>query len=276
MTQPKITIETIPGPDFDDGSTYNWRDYKRILIGKTLKPGKAKEWPNPAKCPLPEEVLTERHHHHYGRSWLLGRYAFEHLLGCGLKPEDRVLDIGCGAGRLGIHLIRLLDTGNYFGLDAHKNSLRAFAEYEIFLNGLIDKRPRLLRTRDFAADHFGVAFKWMIDISTTIHLPDKQLLPAFRRLATALATEGRLFCSPPARLSSDDMIKLGLVFEREVRQDCPLLHGHRSLDPVLHWGEYRKVESIDGAKDAAQGALNVSLLEMPMETQSPSKLVVPK
>jgi SAM-dependent methyltransferase len=177
MMQPAVTIETVEGDDFDDGDTYNWRDYKRILVGKTLKSERAKAWPDTLDCPLPEDVLTERHHHYYGRPWLLGRYAFDHLLSSGLRPEDKVLDVGCGAGRLGVHLIRFLQPGNYFGLDAHKNSLRAFADYELFLNGLADKRPRLLRSRDFAADHLAVAFDWMIDISTTLHLPEEQLLP---------------------------------------------------------------------------------------------------
>ena len=35
----------------------------------------------------------------------------------GLHPEMRVIDYGCGSLRLGLHFIRFLAKGNYFGLD---------------------------------------------------------------------------------------------------------------------------------------------------------------
>jgi hypothetical protein len=39
------------------------------------------------------------------------------LIVYGLKPEDTCVDHGCGALRIGLHAIRYLERGAYWGLD---------------------------------------------------------------------------------------------------------------------------------------------------------------
>jgi len=41
----------------------------------------------------------------------------------GLKPEDRVLEVGCGAGRMPIAMTRCITTGSYDGFDIIKESI---------------------------------------------------------------------------------------------------------------------------------------------------------
>src|SRR4051812_3500401 len=41
----------------------------------------------------------------------------------GLKPDARVLDVGCGVGRMAIAMNRYLSTGTYDGFDIVKESI---------------------------------------------------------------------------------------------------------------------------------------------------------
>jgi SAM-dependent methyltransferase len=52
------------------------------------------------------------------KNWLaVGKLQFDYLLRHGVRPTDRVLDIGCGNLRLGWRLISYLEPGNYFGVE---------------------------------------------------------------------------------------------------------------------------------------------------------------
>jgi len=55
---------------------------------------------------------------HTHESWLeIGQLQFDYATGHGLKPEMRMLEIGCGNLRAGRLFIDYLDPGNYYGLD---------------------------------------------------------------------------------------------------------------------------------------------------------------
>jgi SAM-dependent methyltransferase len=41
----------------------------------------------------------------------------------GLRPTDRVLDVGCGAGRVALPLMNYLDGGSYEGMDVHPEAV---------------------------------------------------------------------------------------------------------------------------------------------------------
>src|SRR5205807_6035012 len=65
-----------------------------------------------------EHVTAGHHRAIVGGAWEeIGRLQFEFLTGNGLKPHHRLLDVGCGALRGGLHFIRYLDEGNYVGVD---------------------------------------------------------------------------------------------------------------------------------------------------------------
>ena len=59
-------------------------------------------------------------------SWLqIGQLQFDYLVSHGLKPDMRMLEIGCGNLRAGRLFIDYLDPGNYYGVDISPDILLA-------------------------------------------------------------------------------------------------------------------------------------------------------
>jgi SAM-dependent methyltransferase len=81
-------------------------------------------------------------------SWLkIGQLQFDYLLSHGLKPEARMLEIGCGNLRAGRLFIDHLDAGNYYGVDISPEILLA-AQDTVTEFGLQGKLPNLTLVRD--------------------------------------------------------------------------------------------------------------------------------
>lgn len=81
-------------------------------------------------------------------AWLqLGQLQFDYLLGHGLQPSDRMLEIGCGNLRAGHLFIDYLDAGNYYGIDISPDILVA-AQQTITEFGLQAKLPHLTLVSD--------------------------------------------------------------------------------------------------------------------------------
>ncbi|MCD0451528.1 class I SAM-dependent methyltransferase [Actinocorallia sp. API 0066] len=105
----------------------------------------------------PEQAVGSASHDR----WLaLGKMQYDYLLSHGLKPEHRLLEIGCGNLRAGWRFIEYLDTGNYYGIDISPDILFA-AQDVLRRHGLQHKIPHLTPVRglDFSflpRGHFDV------------------------------------------------------------------------------------------------------------------------
>ena len=85
-------------------------------------------------------------------SWLqLGQLQFDYLTGHGLKPDMRMLEIGCGNLRAGRLFIDYLDAGNYYGTDISPDILLA-AQRTVVEFGLQPKLPYLTLVDDLRLD----------------------------------------------------------------------------------------------------------------------------
>lgn len=85
-------------------------------------------------------------------SWLqLGQLQFDYLTGHGLKPDLRMLEIGCGNLRAGRLFIDYLDAGNYYGTDISPDILLA-AQRTVVEFGLQRKLPHLALVDDLRLD----------------------------------------------------------------------------------------------------------------------------
>jgi ABC-type polysaccharide/polyol phosphate transport system ATPase subunit/SAM-dependent methyltransferase len=67
-----------------------------------------------------------------GGAWdEIGTLQFEFLKRQGLQPSHALLDVGCGSLRGGVHFMRYLEPGRYFGIDCSEPLIRAGIEIEL-------------------------------------------------------------------------------------------------------------------------------------------------
>ena len=67
------------------------------------------------------EIAADARREFVGGLWEeIGELQFQFMVAQGLRPEHRLVDIGCGALRGGLHFVRYLDRGHYYGLDLNR------------------------------------------------------------------------------------------------------------------------------------------------------------
>lgn len=112
------------------------------------------------------------------------------LIAQGLRPNHRLLDVGCGTGRLARMIVPYLDAGHYVGIDI---SLEALC-YAMFLSrteGWGSKNPRFsVRT-----SHLYGPFDFAWAFSVFIHLPSDIVSSMMSDVAQCLAPGGKFFFS---------------------------------------------------------------------------------
>ncbi len=123
--------------------------------------------------------------------WLaLGQMQFDYLIGHGLKPGDRMLEIGCGNLRAGWRFIEYLDTGNYYGIDISPDILLA-AGRTLVRQDLQHKLPHLTLVNNLTFDflppgHFTVVHAH----SVFSHSPAAVIDEALAHVGRILAPDG--------------------------------------------------------------------------------------
>ncbi|KUH40237.1 MULTISPECIES: class I SAM-dependent methyltransferase [Streptomyces] len=135
--------------------------------------------------------------------WLaIGRMQFDYLVGHGLRPEDRMLEIGCGNLRAGWRFIRHLEPGHYYGIDISPDILIE-AKRTLVRYGLQDRMPYLTPVDDLTLDflpdaHFTVVHAHSVFSHSPLEVIDECLAHVGRVLApggffdfTFDRTEGR-------------------------------------------------------------------------------------
>ena len=140
-----------------------------------------------------EDIERNAHRSFVGGLWEeLGKLQFEFLKEQGLHPFHKLADIGCGCLRGGIHFIRYLDQGNYYGLDLNRSLIEA-GIHEITKESLESKYPNLLLDDRFRLDKFGETFDFMISISLFTHLPMNIIIRCLSEARKRLKPDGAYF-----------------------------------------------------------------------------------
>jgi SAM-dependent methyltransferase len=143
-----------------------------------------------------EEIANGRHRRRVGRKWaVMGPLQRDFLIEQGLKPHHRLLDVGCGALRAGIHFVEYLEPARYYGLDINESLLDAGYEREL-PEPLRGKLPRdHLRATDRFNCDFGVQFDYAIANSVFTHVSLNHVRLCLYRVARQLAPKGRFYAT---------------------------------------------------------------------------------
>lgn len=229
---------------------------------------------------IAQEVAAGRHRDVVGGDWdRIGKLQFDFLRATGLSEWSRLLDLGCGCLRAGVHLVRFLQPGYYFGLDISQELLRIGYEVELNSLGLCDRLPRenLICDPEFELPEFAIGFEFAIAQSLFTHLPANSIQLCLARTAPRMYPDGRLYAS---FLIVPDHHPIGAPFDhgngvrsfdhrdpyhyrfRQVRQLCDGLPWSPQL--IGDWGHprgqqmvlFRPVAGEDGS-DRATRALGV-------------------
>lgn len=125
----------------------------------------------------------------------IGRLQLEFMIAQGLEPHHVLLDIGCGSLRGGVHFVRYLDDGHYYGIDAEQWLLDAAVRVELSRAGLTDRHIHLLCRDDFDFSAFGTSFDFAIAQSVFTHLPWNSILRCLRNVRDVLRPTGRFYAT---------------------------------------------------------------------------------
>ncbi|XVE89821.1 hypothetical protein DITRI_Ditri20bG0025100 [Diplodiscus trichospermus] len=201
---------------------------------------------NHTALPCPGELLVEEHHSNYGEPWAGGRDVFEFLAESSrLTANSRVLEIGCGTLRVGLHFIRYLKPDHFHCLERDELSLMAAFRYELPSQGLLHKRPLIVRGEDMDFTKFGsdVVYDLIYASAVFLHMPDKLVWVGLERLVNRLKPyDGRIFVSHNIkfclRLGGEEctkrLVSLGLEYLGKHTHDS-LLFNHYEI-----WLEFRR------------------------------------
>ena len=122
------------------------------------------------------------------------RFQFEFLISRGLLPEDRLLDIGCGALRGGIPFIDYLEAGHYTGIEARATVVKE-ARKELAASGLEHKHPVLVQAEDPADVQIEGPFDYAWAFMALIHMPDDVVDGYLGVVSRALAEDGEFYAN---------------------------------------------------------------------------------
>ncbi|OAY77502.1 hypothetical protein ACMD2_09037 [Ananas comosus] len=204
---------------------------------------------NHTALPCPGELLVEEHHSNYGEPWAGGRDVFEFLATkSNLASADYVLEIGCGTLRVGQHFIRYLNPGRFHCLERDELSLMAALQYELPSQGLLYKRPLIVKGEDMDFSRFGsgISYDLIYASAVFLHMPDKLVWVGLERLAGKLKPQkGRIFVSHNikfcSRLGGEEctrkLAELGLEYVGKQTHDS-LLFNHYEI-----WFEFRRAKA---------------------------------
>jgi cyclopropane fatty-acyl-phospholipid synthase-like methyltransferase len=141
------------------------------------------------------QIEAGAHRSFVGGMWdEIGKLQFDFLRKEGLLPQHKLLDIGCGALRGGIHFIEYLEAGHYYGLDLNGSLIEA-GRHELAGAGLTHKSPNLVVNDSFDLQQFNQKFDYLLAVSVFTHVFANHILRCLGNVREVLAPSGKFFAT---------------------------------------------------------------------------------
>jgi SAM-dependent methyltransferase len=143
-----------------------------------------------------EEIAAGAHRRFIGGVWNShGNRQLEFLVGQGLRPEHRLLDVGCGPFRAGRHFIDYLEPGHYFGIDANHSLITTGYERELTEQQRAKLPVTNLRANDRFDGDFGVPIDYAIANSVFTHVSLNHIRLCLFRLGKVVRPGGSFYAT---------------------------------------------------------------------------------
>ena len=125
----------------------------------------------------------------------MASWQIEFLKQKGLKPDNKILDIGCGVLRAGIPLIKYLEPVNYYGMDISRRALLKGHE-RVHENNLETKRPVIIRNDDLELEEVrNQKFDFLLAQSVLTHLPPEQVKTLFQNVGRVMDEDSEFYAT---------------------------------------------------------------------------------
>jgi SAM-dependent methyltransferase len=130
-----------------------------------------------------EQISKRGHRAYVGSKWdEVGPLQLEFMIQNGLRKYHKFYDIGCGCLRAGVHFIKYLDPGNYFGIDMEQDLINIGIEQELGKKLYNEKKPEFITSAEFEFKNFSCSPDYAIAQSLFTHLTLKDIGKCLQRL----------------------------------------------------------------------------------------------
>jgi SAM-dependent methyltransferase len=124
----------------------------------------------------------------------LGKLQFNFMVDQGLRAHHRLLDMGCGNLRGGVHFVRYLEPGHYVGVDSSAERLTE-GKFELESAGLLEKQPLLVQRGDFDVAGLGFTYDFVLAQSVFTHLTLNSIMRCVAAIGAVLKPGGMFFAT---------------------------------------------------------------------------------
>jgi len=136
------------------------------------------------------------HRQYVGGNWeAIGALQFNFLVAQGMAPDSYLLDIACGALRLGVHAIPYLEPGHYLGIEKERGLVEAGLAKELGAALQAARQPRIVVSDAFEFERFERRADFAIAQSLFTHLPPALIGLCFDKLLPCLADNGVFYAT---------------------------------------------------------------------------------